>query len=53
MEQREYSKYAYAKRRINIHPQKVQLPPRTVNTIDCPTVLRTWGPDSPKSIEIK
>ena len=25
-EQREYSKHAYAKRRINIHPQKVQLP---------------------------
>lgn len=26
MEQREYSTHAYAKRRINIHPQKVQLP---------------------------
>lgn len=34
-------------------PKRCNCQPRMVNTIDYPIVLKSWGPDSPKSIEIK
>lgn len=34
-------------------PKRCKCQPRTVNTINYPTVLKSWGPDSPKLIEIK
>lgn len=43
MEQREYSKHAYAKRRINIHPQKVRLPAQNSKYNQLPYSIQVLG----------
>jgi len=41
------------RRELIFIPKRCNCQPRAVNTIDYPTVLKSWGLDSPKSIEMK